>query len=282
MNFNDTVRLLRKEGLPLAAAQTIAQTIQRKNEARLVQTASRDWARLLAPLERDIHSKASTMFRWRDDPMRGPVYGPYLAMLRRVRNIIQRAHTLNLEGKTIPEIAREKSLSGNGMHWSDWVPRKVHEAFMLEFEKMNCHPDRPRLGKRAIPFSTAMERSASDKRWDTLITRMLTEVEGRKIEPEEQAVLLDALEEALDKAYTRGITDVAPVQWEHLLTKERQAELKDWHQDTVNGMRDPSKLDAATAALQARAEASLKERNDKAQERHKARREAIRAQQEHS
>ena len=278
MNFHETVQLLRKEGLPLATAQSLAQTIKRKEDARVLQTRAHDWSRLLAPLERDIHSKASTMSRWRNDPIRGPVFSPYLDMLRKVRHIIQQARALNLEGKSIPEIAREKSLSGSGMHWSDWVPRKVHSAFMLEFEKMNCHPDRPRIGKRAIPFSTAMERSASDKRWDNLITRILTEIEGRKIEPESQAVLLDAMEEALDIAYKRGITDVAPVQWEHLLPKQRQQELKDWHQDTLNGMRDPSRLDAATTALQARAVARLEERNAKARERYKARREAIRAQ----
>ena len=287
MNFHEIVRTLRKEGLPLATAQNLAQTIKRKEDARVLQTSARDWDRLMAPLDRDIHSKASTMFRWREDPIRGPVYGPYLDMLRRVRNIIQQARTLNKDDKSIPEIAREKSLSGSGMHWSDWVPRKVHGAFLLAFEQMNTHPDRPRIGKRAIPFSTAMERSASDVRWDNLITSMLLEIEARKptarsrgaaiTEADSMAVLFNAVEEALDIAYKRGITDVAPVKWEHLLSKERQAELNHWYETSVRGLRDPASFDAAGQALQAKAVASLEERNAGQRERYAKRREAIRA-----
>jgi hypothetical protein len=91
------------------------------------------------------------------------------------------------------------------------------------------------------------------------------------------AVLFNALEEALDIAYKRGITDVAPVKWEHLLSKERQAEINHWYTTSVRGLRDPASFDAAGQALQAKAVSQIEQRNAAQRERYKKRRAAIRA-----
>lgn len=272
MKQSDITKLLREHGLPMSEALALSQTITKKEQARIHITRAHDWDYLLEPLTHDIRVKASTMSRWSQDQIRGPVYGPYLDMLRKTKKRIQQARDLNLNGWTIPEIAREKSLRRNGMHWSDWVPDKVHTAFMLAFQTLNSHPDLSRKGKRCIPFTTTMERNASDKRWDNLTVHLLVEIAARgapglRADARTQAPLIDAMQEALDIIYTRSNTEVCPVKWEHLLSKDRQEELDIWYQGTINGMRDPAALDAATNDLYDRAEARIQERKDKA---HKA------------
>jgi hypothetical protein len=167
-------------------------------------------------------------------------------MLRKTRDRIKEARALNLEGKNIMDIAREKNLSGEGLRWVDWVPRKVHAAFILAFEQMHVHPDLPRKGKRMIPFTTTVERSASETRWDNLIIYLTTEIAGRaptqrrekELPVVGQGPLVAALREALDIAYARGITDVAPVDWTHLLPIPSREALASWQKESINGLRE--------------------------------------------
>ena len=142
------------------------------------------------------------------------------------------------------EVAKERNLSGEGLRWVDWVPRKVHAAFILAFEQMHVHPDLPRKGKRMIPFLTTVERSASETRWDNLIIYLTTEIAARGAtgkrpgDAQGQAPLIAALEEALDIAYAREITDVAPVDWTHLLPIPSREALARWEKESINGLRE--------------------------------------------
>lgn len=277
MNLASTLKLLKQHGMAHSEATDVAKQLAYREARRAAVVRARDWDYLLAPLLADIKTKGSTQSRWKDDPIREKTMTRYLALMRAVRDEIRNTQALNMTDKTIPEIALERNLSGRGMHWSDWVPRETHAKVMLAFEKMNNHPDRPRVGKRAVPFSTHAERSASDKRWDNLITQMLVEIEGRRgrddKEARTQAPLIDALHDAVDIAYQRDLLAVAPVNWVHLLPKERQDALAQWRQETMNGMRDEATLSAASQELVARADAKVQARREKAQQRYAARKE---------
>ena len=246
MDFRSLVKLLHSRGMTTTEAMITAKEINTREGVRVRKTHAKDWDALLAPLANDIRIKASTMSRWSKDPIRGPVYSAYLDMLRKTRDRIKAARALNLEGKTIMEVAKERNLSGEGLRWVDWVPRKVHAAFILAFEQMHVHPDLPRKGKRMIPFLTTVERSASETRWDNLIIYLTTELAGRapkQLRPGQapvigQAPLIAALEEALDIAYAREITDVAPVDWTHLLPIPSREALARWEKESVNGLRE--------------------------------------------
>lgn len=271
MKASKTFRLLRENGLSVTEAERLTKQICKQNDVRIKLTAARDWSRLLEPLNADIKNKQSNMARWRKDAQwaeKGPVYEPYLTVLLRTKQTIQKAYTLNLDNLTIPEIAAKRGLPGDGLHWSNWVPRKVHAAFMEAFDvlyaKIECR------GKRIVPFSASMEQSASDVRWDKLIAWLAKELSARTTVTMEHtgrydgdAILIDTLNEALDIAYTRGVDDVAPVNWVHLLPPERQKELADWRAATLNGLRDPDKLHAATEALHDATAAREKERTEK-------------------
>lgn len=236
MQHNDVVKLLVDRGLPLDVAKDTAQEMTRKENSRARIVHARNWDRVLAPLLQDIRIKTSTMARWSKDPIRGPVYSAYLDMLRMARDRIKNERKLNRDIKTIPELAKEKNLTGDGLRWVDWVPRKVHSAFLLEFDEMHSHPDLPRKGKRMIPFLTTTERSASDIRWERLTTALLTDIAGREGVPE-FAPLVAMMRKALDMTYARGIADIAPVTWDQLLTKEDRQALEDWKRDSLNGLR---------------------------------------------
>lgn len=236
MYINEIVKMLVDKGLDPASAKAAAQEINRKEDRRARVTHAKNWDRVLAPLLQDIRIKSSTMSRWSKDPIRGPVYSAYLDMLRKVRDDIKSARILNLHDKTIPEIAAERNLSGDGLRWVDWVPRKVHSAFLLAFDKMHSHPDLPRRGKRMLPFITTMERSASDTRWDRIATSLVTDIAGREGMPE-FAPLNALMTKALDAIYARGIADTAPAIWEQLLTKEDRQALEEWKRDSLNGLR---------------------------------------------
>ena len=80
-----------------------------------------------------------------------------------------------------------------------------------------------------------------------------------------------ALNEALDIAHARELNAVAPVQWIHLLPKDRQDELARWRQATINGMRDPVLLEAAMQDLIDRADARVQARREKEKARRDAR-----------
>lgn len=237
MNFKETVKLLHSRGMSLQDSQNTARELTVRGKARMRITHANNWDALLAPLANDIRIKASTMSRWSKDPIRGPVYSAYLSMLRKTRDRIKEARALNLEDKTIIEVAKERNLSGDGLRWVDWVPRKVHAAFILAFEQMHVHPDLPRMGKRMVPFVTTMERSASDTRWDNMIATLTVEIAGRSV-VDGQAPLVNALKEALDVAFARGITDEAPVDWRHLLPQSSREALARWEKDSINGLRE--------------------------------------------
>lgn len=259
MDFSDTVKLLHKYGLPLHAARNAAIAMKEKSSARVAVIRARDWEYLLKPLRRAIVAKQGNKKVWEHDPLRCDLYTNYLALMLKVRAKIYEAKALNLDDKTLPEIARERNLSGNGLHWSHWVPRKVHAAFLQAFDELNHHPDRPRIGKRAIPFTTQLERTASDTRWERLIVQINAEILGRKggfrddplkdtLSFGPQDGIIKALEQALDVAYARDAEDVAPVQWIHLLTKEQRAALDAWRMETCNGVVDAPRQSPMTEA----------------------------------
>lgn len=222
MNYVKTVRLLQSHGLDITSAKTAATALMLRDDARTAVKHVHDWDRLLSPLIQDIRVKGSTMHRWSKDADKAPVYSAYLQMLRKTRDVIKRARDLNLTNKSIPEIAADRNLSRNGLHWVDWVPPKVHTAFTVAFDELNTRPDpatgRPRKGPKITPFQTVQERSANDKRWDILTVRIATERAARAPLETTPPILLEALDYALDAVYARDVGQPAPVDWTHLLT----------------------------------------------------------------
>ena len=256
---------LRENGLCVTESERITKMLNKHENLRLQQTSARNWDRLLAPLSADIKNKSSSMARWRREPnwdIKGPVFETYLALLHKTKERIQQARTLNQAGDdlTIPELAELRELPNSGMHWSDWVPRKAHATMKELIDKLYTNPDIGKRGKRLVPFKTDLEQTASDKRWDALITFMNKDILAREGNTRTgryngDAPLIDAMHEALDLAYTRDAKREAPVNWTHLLSPERRAELDAWYKTSIDGMRDPDTLSAATQALYDAAEA---------------------------
>lgn len=242
--------LFQKHGVPKELAYALMRDIEAEERKREPQKRGKDWDYVLAPLRTQIKSLGSSQSLWGSDIVRAPVYAAYLALLRKVRDKIETVRKLNTEDKTIPEIAAERGLPMRGLRWAAWVPENVKTAFTLEFEKMYDRIEKP--GRRLLPFSTYVERTASDVRWDNLLAYCVSEYEGRKGLGEEYSPLLEALQEATQAIYNRPITQEAPVNWEHLLTAYTKQRLEVWRELSLNGLREvPRELfdDAAKEAV---------------------------------
>lgn len=229
-------QLLRDSGIPKHAVSDIMRGISLAESARETVKRAYDWDYVLRPLRMQIQSLAASQTKWTLDQQRAPVYAAYLALLRKVRSKIDAARTLNTVGKSIPEIAAERGLPMRGLRWAAWVPENVKRAFTLEFEKMYALIDKP--GKRIIPFSTTIERTASDTRWDMLLARCISEREGRTGPTAgDQAPMIQALDLAIKAIHNRDINQEAPVQWAHLLPVADREALERWRNETVDGLK---------------------------------------------
>lgn len=248
MKPNDMRQILQEYGLPKHTVSDLMKQVHAAESVRESVKRCHDWAYVLTPLRQQIRSLASSQRKWAADPQRGPVFSAYLTLLRKVRDKIESARTLNTAGKTIPEIAAEKNLPMRGLRWAAWVPENVKNTFTLEFEKLYALIDKP--GKRLIPFSTAVERTASDVRWDNLLGQCLSDREGRTGPGAgDQAPMLRALDLAIQAIQNRELGQEAPVQWMHLLSAEERHAVTAWRNETVDGLKGYDLQAIAQAAM---------------------------------
>ena len=249
MNPADIKRLLRDHGIAPSESHRIAQALAEESEKHNRSGRAHDWGHLLKPVNAQIKSISSSAHRWRQHSLRAPVYAAYMALLRKVRTKIKTAHR-TYPYLSIADVAahQDPPLPNSGFNWVNWVPVRVQDAFRLEFDRLYSDPSMPSTGKRIVPFSTAVERTASDKRWERLIAQISVElhvrtaVDPRNVEYSlaliaEQQPLIDALRQAQSVALARQITDLAPVDWRHLLTPMERKQLADWRDASLNGLR---------------------------------------------
>ncbi len=241
-------RLLRDAGLPKHTVSDLMRTINRAEQQREGVTRAHDWNYVLRPLRAQIQSLASSQKRWGAFPDRAPVYAAYLTLLRKVLGRIEAVRILNTAGKSIPEIAAERGLPMRGLRWAAWVPENVKNAFTLEFEKMYALMEKP--GKRIIPFSTRVERRASDVRWDMLLARCIAEREARAHPTAgDQTPMVQALDLAIKAIHSRETNQEAPVNWTHLIPIQDREALERWRNETVDGLRGYDPQAVAHAAM---------------------------------
>ena len=222
MNNRKLFDVLYHNGLPYAEAQRIAAEVTAKEAPRVRVVRKNDWKWLLAPLIAQIKTLASSRHKWSKDPLRCPIYDKYLRLLRATRDQIKGAQALaTLANKTIPQYASEYDIPRDGMVWDAWVPASLQSKVRLAFDRLALARTHDRRGKQLIPFSTHKQRTASNVRWDKLIDYLLVEVEIHG-KDDTKAAYMRSINAALDICHKRGLTDVAPVKWQHLLSDTDQ------------------------------------------------------------
>ena len=232
MHTQTLARLLREHGVSAPSANAIVAEMSATQSRKVRVTHARDWDLLVAPLQAQIKNLGSSQHRWGKDPLRAPVFGPYLTLLRQTRDRIRAAQALNAVGDdlTIPEYAAARKptpIPLDGMVWSAWIPQRMKDPFILAFDQLYSTDEGRKAGKRITPFFTAKQATASDMRWNRLTAQLHAEIIARK-GIAAQAPLVEAMQEALIVINERDLLDVAPVQWEHLLPKQRQQQIKGW------------------------------------------------------
>lgn len=256
MTHTDTVKLLREQGFSMADANELATKILAKQTSAQRKLRNADWDGMLEPLVRQIKTLGSSQRNW-DIRCRG-VYLSYLVLLRGIVVKIKRvAADADLKGHDIPQAAKAYGLARNGLTWSDWVPDAEVTAMRREFDMLYTrHPVR---GKRLIPFSTAMERSTKNQRWDRLTVWLSMELIARKPEGN-NAPLIDALQQVLERVLSHDRSAPCPVKWTHLLHTEYQRRLEEWYIASHNGLRPPEVLPDDIQAEYRLAEARVRSR----------------------
>ena len=222
------LEVFQKFGLREYQARLLMTELERREEAekhKNTRNADRNWDKLLAPLLAQIAATAGSSTRWKKDPMREPVYTPYLKMLRKVRDKIRTAQHLSYKkNQTIQEAAAERGITEmDGRKWSAWVPRNVRDAFIVAFDNLS--------GKHITPFNTVMEQTISDRRWTILENVMLKCKRTYRAESQAQRYL-DA---ALTALHGRRIEAIAPIQWTHLLPRRDRIAFLAWKRNTKDG-----------------------------------------------
>ncbi len=230
--------------IPFDEKKRLLAAISDADSSRQTITRIHDWAALLHPVERAIAAVASSAYRWRDDPVREPVYSAYLLTLRRTKQRIKSAKALNLEQRSIPEVAaaQKNPVPLDGLVWHAWVPVKVRAALLREFDEL-YNMRLTTTGKRIIPFSTHIERCTTDARWLALETRML-KMRAQYVDNAQMRPEVEWLDMALEMLRARRATDRAVIQWNHLLPKAEQEKRNAWIRATGKGDMTPPTIAA--------------------------------------
>lgn len=238
MTHNDTVKLLRQQGFSMADASELATKLLAKQTAAQRKLRKEDWDGLLAPLRQQVKTLASAQSVWQH--RRRAVYHNYLTLLRNTVIEIDNARaTAAIKGHNIPQAAKAHGLERDGLAWADWIPDDVIAATRREFDLL--YTQYPVRGKRLIPFQTARERSNKNERWDRLAVYLTAELIARKPEGN-NAPLIDALQQVLERVLSHDRAAPCPVKWTHLLPTEYQRRLEAWYVASHNGLRTPDNL----------------------------------------
>ena len=258
MTPHDTTKLLRDYGLPMADAKILADKIAAKQTVAQRKARKEDWDGMLAPLRAQIKTLGSSQKKWEGE--RAATYAKYLALLRSTLIKIDNARAdAIMKGQYIPQAAKAHGLTRDGLAWADWVPDDVITATRREFDVL--YTRYPVRGKRLIPFSTAMERSTKNERWDKLAVWLSMELIARKPEGN-NAPLIDALQQVLERVLSHDRSLPSPVKWTHLLPTEYQRRLEAWYTASHNGLRPPERLPVDLREEYYLAEARVAERGD--------------------
>lgn len=210
-------QLLVSLGMRPDDANTAVSVMENDQRELLSRRKSTDWKGLMSPLRQQIQSMASSQRQWSKDPNRMQLYSAYLALLRKTLEKLKAAQTLaELNNRTIPEEAATRGITElDGMRWTAWIPLRIREPFILEFEKLRGMSGYSRV---TIPFQTRLEARANDRRWDIHVKHILTLAASTHADAPEQ----EFYKEALNVAANRKINTPAPMQWRHLLTLPRR------------------------------------------------------------
>lgn len=258
MTHNDTVKLLRQQGFSMADANDLATKLMAKQTAAQRRLLKDDWDGLLAPLRQQVKTLSSAQSTWQHK--RKEVYLNYLLLLRKTVIKIDNARAdAALKGHNIPQAARAHGLERDGLAWADWIPDDVIAATRREFDLM--YTQHPVRGKHLIPFQTARERSTKNMRWDKLAAYLTAELIAR-IPEGNNAPLIDAMQQALERVLSHDRAQACPVKWTHLLPSEYQRRLEAWYTASHSGLRPPESLPVDIREEYYLAEARVAERED--------------------
>jgi len=269
--INRLQKCLIQHGLGQTAAVSIALDMEKQHSQINAKRNETDWERLLEPLRKTIRGLQSSSGRWLKDTRRQPVYSKYLRLLLVTRTAIE-LERVKAGDTPIPTVAASLGLSSRGTTWQDWIRPSVKEKCVSAFSTLYDvtllagRKEDFLVGKRLIPFRDKQAITASDRRWDNMLAKLLTEREGFR-NMEEHASYITCINIAIARIHAREDSDTAPVQWQHLLDDEHRAIYKRWQEDTTNGLHaaydDHSLHIQAHQALQARVHAEAEAKRDK-------------------
>jgi rubrerythrin len=192
------------------------------------------WDNLLEPVQQQLRNLQSSRQKWADRSY-AELYLAYMEMLKKVRTRIQAAaQSAELLGQSVQECAEAKGVKDyKGTRWSAWVPLKVRDAFLKEFDKARAMNPKVRM---IVPFHTPTERNANERRWEILEATMRSEREkyGGLDVPNTM------LNHAEARARARTISTHAPITWTQLLDKTQRETFDAWQTRTMDGLRPDS------------------------------------------
>lgn len=218
------IQIIVEAGISLSVAKDIVFRMETEEEQHKNKKYDRDFTRILAPLDQQIKSLASSRSNWSKDSARNEVYSAYLELCRKAKVKIQTAARLaKKKNQTISEAAAERGITEfQGRRWSAWVPQHIRTRFLLAFANLPS-------GRKVTPFLSAMERTSSEKRWDRISTHLATLQAKHANDP--SASIHAYIAEAHAVIAARTPTAVAPIQWTHLLSAPRRKAYRKEYKD---------------------------------------------------
>jgi hypothetical protein len=212
---NTLLDVLRRHALTPSIIASIVGAIRIRNKEKQPNTSKNDWDALKKPLRLQIHALQSNLKARKKDPIKWAVYEKYLAVLLKVRDRIEFVQHANGDVKTIPELAAEHGIGQQGLRWGAWVPERVKDAMMAEFDALHKMP-KYATGKRIIPFVTQAERTLDDIRWSKIRAGLVAErtLSNKKTD---EGDIVEALNHALARVKDRQLNDRAPQSWKIML-----------------------------------------------------------------
>ena len=236
--MTDKIKIIVEAGLTHSQARALLARLETHSDKFTPSALDRDWEKLLKPLHAHILQLQKSASK-RTDKSWAALYKRYVAHLIEIRARIQNAQAVALlSGESIQTAAASRGVTEyNGRRWYAWAPLEMRLKVIASFlaaqtEARKLSPTTTLL----VPYKTPFEKSANERRWDILLSRIHT-LKSTFYPPDSRAQ--GYLDSALMLASKRSLNTPAPMQWAHILPKELQQQFHAWQAETMNGMDEP-------------------------------------------